>query len=358
MGAISARHNAMVRIEVVVGPLAGVGESPVWDVDEQRLYWVDNSRSRIFRSAADGRELSVWSFPGRVTSVAVRSGGGLVATSRTKLCTFDLDTGEVDVVFDAGAGPGFVFNDAKADRQGRFIAGLVELALVAPAARQLVDRYETAGCLHRLDADGRVERLAAGIGITNGPCFSPDGATFYCGDSWSRRIWAFDYDITTGTAGNRRLFAGVDEGDSLPDGATVDEEGFLWVATYEGGEIHRYDARRAARATSGPARAPHERHVRRRRARRAVGDHARRGGGSRPDGGGRPPGRVRVGGPRARRLRCARGPRRRLIPTSPARPSPSTAATPSPDEMQARQEIRVGYFQASMRSGTWRIWSG
>ena len=230
----------MVRIEVVVGPLAGVGESPVWDVDDQRLYWVDNSRSRIFRSAADGRELSVWSFPGRVTSVAVRSGGGLVATSRTKLCTFDLDTGEVEVVFDAGTGPGFVFNDAKADRQGRFIAGLVELALVAPAARQLVDRYETAGCLHRLDADGRVERLAAGIGITNGPCFSPDGATFYCGDSWSRRIWAFDYDITTGTAGNRRLFAGVDEGDSLPDGATVDEEGFLWVATYEGGEIHRY----------------------------------------------------------------------------------------------------------------------
>jgi L-arabinonolactonase len=229
-----------VRIEVVVGPLAGLGESPVWDVDEQRLYWVDNSRSRIFRSTADGRELSVWTFPGRVTSVAVRAGGGLVATSRTTLCTFDLDTCEVEVIFDAGTGPGFVFNDAKADRQGRLVAGLVELALVAPAARQLFDRYETAGCLYRLNADGRVQPLVTGIGITNGPCFSPDGATFYCGDSWSRRVWAFDYDVSTGIAGNRRLFASVDEGDSLPDGATVDEDGFLWVATYEGGEIHRY----------------------------------------------------------------------------------------------------------------------
>jgi sugar lactone lactonase YvrE len=217
-----------------------VGESPVWDVDEQRLYWVDNSRSRIFRSTADGRELSVWSFPGRVTSLARRVGGGLVVTSRTTLCTFDLDTGDAEVLFEAGTGPGFVFNDAKADRQGRLIAGLVELALVAPTARSLVDRYQTAGCLHRLDADRTVTSLASDIGITNGPCFSPDGGTFYCGDSWSRRIWAFDYDITTGTSANRRLFTSVDDGDGLPDGATVDAEGFLWVATYEGGEIHRY----------------------------------------------------------------------------------------------------------------------
>jgi sugar lactone lactonase YvrE len=212
----------------------------VWDVDEQRLYWVDNSRSRIFRSTADGRELSVWSFPGRVTSVASRARGGLIATSRTTLTTFDLETGEAEVVFDAGTGPGFVFNDAKADRQGRLIAGLVEGALVAPTARQLVDTYQTAGCLHRLDTDGTVGPLAQGIGITNGPCFSPDGATFYCGDSWSRRIWAFDYDVTTGTAANRRLFTTVDEGNALPDGATVDEEDYLWVATYEGGEIHCY----------------------------------------------------------------------------------------------------------------------
>jgi L-arabinonolactonase len=229
-----------LKIEVVVGPLVGMGESPVWDVDEQRLYWVDNSRSRIFRSTADGRELSVWSFPGRVTSIAVRAGGGLIVTSRTTLCTFDLDTGEANVVFDANTGAGLAFNDAKADRQGRLVAGLVELALVEPAARELVDQHETAGCLHRLDTDGTVEPLAAGIGISNGPCFSPDGATFYCGDSWSRRIWSFDYDVATGAARNRRLFASLDEGDSLPDGATVDEEGFLWVATYEGGEIHRY----------------------------------------------------------------------------------------------------------------------
>jgi sugar lactone lactonase YvrE len=229
-----------VRIEVVVGSLIGMGESPVWDVDEQRLYWVDNSRSRIWRSTADGRELSVWSFPGRVTSLARRAQGGLIATSRTTLCTFDLDTGEGEVIFDAGKGAGFVFNDAKADRQGRFVAGLVELALVAPAARQLVDRYETAGGLYRLDADGTVMALASGIGVANGPCFSPDGATFYCGDSWSRRVWAFDYDVTTGTASNRRLFASVGEGDALPDGATIDEEGFLWIATFEGGEIHRY----------------------------------------------------------------------------------------------------------------------
>jgi sugar lactone lactonase YvrE len=229
-----------VRIEVIVGPLAGMGESPIWDVDEERLYWVDNSRSRIFRSTADGRELSVWSFPGRATSVARRAGGGLIATSRTTLCGFDLDSGEPEVLFDAAIGSGFAFNDAKADRQGRLVAGLVELALVAPSARQWVGRRETAGCLYQLDLDGTVAPLEPHIGIANGPCFSPDGATFYCGDSWSRRIWAFDYDVADGAVTNRRPFATVDDGDALPDGATVDEDGFLWVATYEGGEIRRY----------------------------------------------------------------------------------------------------------------------
>jgi L-arabinonolactonase len=229
-----------VQIDVAVGPLAGLGESPVWDVDEQRLYWVDNSRSRIFRSTAEGRELSTWTFPGRVTSVARRAVGGLIATSGPTLCAFDLDTHEADVLFDAGADAHLVFNDAKVDRQGRFVAGLVDVGLIDPAARELVGRYETAGRLHRLEADGTVGVLTAGIGITNGPCFSPDGATFYCGDSWSRRIWAFDYDLAAGTATNRRLFATVDEDNALPDGATVDEEGCLWVATFEGGELHRY----------------------------------------------------------------------------------------------------------------------
>jgi sugar lactone lactonase YvrE len=204
------------------------------------LYWVDISHSRIFRSTVDGRELSVWPFPGRVTSVTPRAGGGLVTTSRTTLCTFDIDTGECDVIFDA-KDPGLGFNDAKADRQGRLVAGLGELGLVSPAARQFVDRYETSGCLYRLEADRTVTPLATGIGIANGPCFSPDGATFYCGDSWSRRIWAFDYDRRDGQLGERRLLATISDGDALPDGATVDAEGYLWVATFEGGEIRRYD---------------------------------------------------------------------------------------------------------------------
>jgi sugar lactone lactonase YvrE len=94
--------------------------------------------------------------------------------------------------------------------------------------------------MHRFDAGGSTSLLTEDIAVNNGPCFSPDGTIFYCGDSWSRHIWEFDYDITTGDVSGKRLFATIDDGLAIPDGATVDAEGFVWVATFEGGEIRRY----------------------------------------------------------------------------------------------------------------------
>jgi sugar lactone lactonase YvrE len=87
--------------------------------------------------------------------------------------------------------------------------------------------------------------LVDNIGITNGPCFSPDGTIFYCNDSWIRQVYAFDYDPASGSASTRRLLAAFDDympstEVPRPDGATVDEEGFVWVAAVYGGEIRRY----------------------------------------------------------------------------------------------------------------------
>jgi sugar lactone lactonase YvrE len=217
-----------------------MGESPLWDVAEQRLYWIDVMEGNVFKSTPDGRDLQASQFPGHVTSIALRASGGLVVTSGTGLYLFDRRSTDIELLFDADTGPGFSFNDGKVDRQGRFVTGLVDQSLVEPSAFERVDRVEPQGRLYRLDGDLRVTALGQPIGITNGPCFSPDGAILYCNDSWARRIYAFDYDVMSGDATNRRMFASFAGGSALPDGATVDEEGFLWVAAFSGGEVRRY----------------------------------------------------------------------------------------------------------------------
>jgi sugar lactone lactonase YvrE len=175
-----------------------------------------------------------------VTSLALRNGNGVVITSGDRIYSFDPISCESELIFDSGYGQGFSFNDAVADRQGRLLTGIVDKALVEPAASELVDKIEPQGGLYRIDADRSVTHLGGSIGVFNGPCFSPDGTTMFCNDSWARRIYAFDYDVTSGTPTNRRTFASFPAAGARPDGATVDEEGCLWTAAFEGGEIHRY----------------------------------------------------------------------------------------------------------------------
>jgi sugar lactone lactonase YvrE len=62
----------------------------------------------------------------------------------------------------------------------------------------------------------------------------------YFADTFRRQIYAYEFDIEHGVLGERRTFAEFSEGNGVPDGATVDAEGFLWTAVYRGGALHRY----------------------------------------------------------------------------------------------------------------------
>ncbi len=118
----------MAEIQVMIGPVAGLAESPVWDVAQQRLFWVDVGEGMVFRCTADGRELTVWPIRAHISSIAPCASGGLIATIDTCLYHLDLHADRRELVVDVKDGPGFGFNDGKVDRQGRFMTGLVEKA--------------------------------------------------------------------------------------------------------------------------------------------------------------------------------------------------------------------------------------
>lgn len=221
-----------MRIDVLLDVKTTLGEGPLWDVDQQRLYWIDSFDGRVFRATADGREVRAWDVPEKIGSMALRKDGeGAVVSLQGGFHLLDFKTGEVTLLHDPEPDrPHNRINDGKVDKRGRFVAGSMDTM-----------EEGAHGALYSLGTDFKVTTLASGIICSNGPCWSPDGRTFYFNDTWSGEIWAYDYDLETGGIANRHTFATVDTArGGAADGSTVDAEGFLWNALVYDGKLMRY----------------------------------------------------------------------------------------------------------------------
>jgi sugar lactone lactonase YvrE len=220
-----------MRIEVVIDVKTILGEGPLWDVDEQRLYFIDSFGCNVFRCTHDGREVRAWDVPSKIGSMALREKGGAVVSLEEGCDALDFETGDVELIVDPEPGKdGNRINDGKVDKRGRFVAGSMDKVEDGPN-----------GKLYRLDPDLSLHTLDTGIIVSNGPCWSPDGSIFYFADSWSGEIWAYDYDLDTGNVSNRRTCTKIDTSTGgAADGSTVDAEGCLWNAQVYDGKVVRY----------------------------------------------------------------------------------------------------------------------
>jgi sugar lactone lactonase YvrE len=221
-----------MRIEVLVDVKTTLGEGPLWDVEQQRLYWIDSFDGRVFRCTADGREIRSWDVPGKIGSMALRKdGNGAICSLQNGFHALDFKTGDCTLIDNPlGNNPAIRLNDGKVDRRGRFVSGSMDTMESGPN-----------GSLYRLDPDFKVTKLDGGIIVSNGPCWSPDDKIFYFADSWSGEIWAYDYDISKGTVSNRRTFTKLDTSrGGAADGSTVDSEGCLWNAQVYDAKLIRY----------------------------------------------------------------------------------------------------------------------
>ncbi|MBO0664223.1 SMP-30/gluconolactonase/LRE family protein [Jiella sp. MQZ9-1] len=221
-----------MRIDVLLDVKTTLGEGPLWDAEQERLYFIDSFDGRVFRTTVDGREIRAWDVPAKIGSMALRKdGNGAVVSLQTGFHALDFATGDCDLIHDPEPDrPNNRINDGKVDRHGRFFSGSMDTMEEGPF-----------GALYRLDPDFSVTTIDTGIICSNGPCFAPDDRTFYFNDTWGGEIWSYDYDIETGAATNRRAFAKVDmSGGGAADGSTVDAEGYLWNALVYDGKLVRY----------------------------------------------------------------------------------------------------------------------
>jgi L-arabinonolactonase len=219
-----------IEIERIGDASYHVGEGPLWDPVDAVLYFVDIPAGAIFHYNPATRALRRWDVPSAVGALALRERGGALLACGDGFHFFDFTTSERTPIVDPEANePRTRLNDGKVDRRGRFIAGSMDSALQQPL-----------GALYALDRDLTLRTLETGVHCSNGPCWSPDGRTFYFSDTPLGRICAYDYDLDSGALTNKRVFASTRELGGGPDGATVDADGCVWSCIVRGSKVARF----------------------------------------------------------------------------------------------------------------------
>ncbi len=228
----------MIKIERLTDPIYTVGESPLWRVSEAALYWVDIPAKRICRLHVESGAIDTWNTHAMVACIAFNRDGTLIAGMEDGIYSLRLaPEGKVSATQLAAAKlpmQNMRFNDGRCDRQGRFWAGTMHMDM--PAAHAV-------GALHRFTtSDGLTCPIASGLLTQNGLAWSPAGDRMYLSDSHpkARFIWAFDFDIATGTPSNRRLFVDMNQHPGRPDGAAVDADGCYWTCANDAGQLLRF----------------------------------------------------------------------------------------------------------------------
>jgi len=209
-----------------------LGETPIWVPGEKSLYWVDIGRHMIFRMDVKTKEYESFKPDIPVRGLCRRSSGDWLLITDAGLAFWDPSSNMCEFIVDPYTDqPDLQFNDGVIDRQGRLLVGSYNSArLDAPD-----------GSLYRLDTDHTLHKLDKNLVLSNGIALSPNGKTVYVAEMFANKITAYDYEIESGTARNRRVFVAIPEDAGKPDGLTVDSQGFVWAAHWGGWRVTRYD---------------------------------------------------------------------------------------------------------------------
>lgn len=218
-------HEAKLMLDAKVL----LGEGPWWNAATQQLYWVDieGCAVHVFDPATGAdRKIDVGQMAGAIVG---RKSGGAVLALQHGFYGLDLETEKLTLLIDPEADlPDNRFNDGKCDSRGRFWAGTTRIS-----------HDQQVGSLYRLDADLAVHRELGDVWISNGLTWTQDDRTMYFIDSPTSQVVAFDFNAEAGEISNKRLIIEIPEGGGSPDGMTIDEEGMLWIALWDGWRVIR-----------------------------------------------------------------------------------------------------------------------
>lgn len=229
---------ADLKAELAVDCKDPLGEGTFYDSATNELWWISIPHpSRIHRLDVETQAHSAWEMSEMVSYAVPTAGELMLVASHGGLNSFDPASGELKRLAKLeDMKPLNRSNDACCDTKGNLWVGTMQNN-IAPDQSE-ISIIGATGALYRVDADLNAELKVGDVGISNSCCFSPDGRTMYFCDTLTGVIWAYDLDPDSGAISNRRDFATHERGH--PDGATVDADGCVWSARYDGGCVIRF----------------------------------------------------------------------------------------------------------------------
>jgi len=213
-----------MQAELIFDAKATLGEGPAWDAKTETLYWVDILEKRVYAGIELLAQLDDF-----IGCLAPCRNGHLLLGKRLSFADFEPASARERVLASLSEPTTNRINDGKCDPAGRFLAGTLDMS-----------EKDSNGVLYSFDGKNTT-RLLDGIRISNGLTWSPDHKTFYYIDTPTRKVKAFDYDVSTGQIANLRVVIRVPEALGWPDGMTCDMGGNLWIAMWGGAQVTQWN---------------------------------------------------------------------------------------------------------------------
>lgn len=208
-----------------------LGEGPVWDAVQKVICWVDILNGIIHEYSPEKNIHKTIHVHQIIGTVAVCTDGNFIAALQNGFAFVNRASGEIKMMHDPENHlPGNRFNDGKCDPAGRFWAGTMALSEEAGA-----------GSVYTIEKNVGVIKKIDKVSISNGIAWSADHTILYYIDSTSFKVVAYDYNKTTGHISNKRTIITIKAEDGVPDGMTIDNEGMLWIAHWDGWQVTRWN---------------------------------------------------------------------------------------------------------------------
>jgi sugar lactone lactonase YvrE len=220
-----------MNIKPLCNQISMLGEGPVWDAAHHTILWVDIMGCAIHALDMKSHALRSISTPSMIGSFALCTDGNVLAAMQDGFSFINRITGAVHTIENPEAAlKGNRFNDGKTDPAGRFWAGSMSLS-----------GEKGTGNLYMVDKQLNIKKQVENVSISNGLCWSLDQRFFYYIDTPTMEVVRFDYDNATGEISNKTTVITIPAKEGYPDGMTIDSEGMLWIAHWEGWQVARWD---------------------------------------------------------------------------------------------------------------------
>ena len=218
-----------MNFEIAINQSFLCGEAPIWDPQLGRLVWTDIPANTVWEHRPGSNAPRLIHDGCQVSGIALNRNGSLLFAGCAGLHLWENGVARL-LAHEVQEQP-LCFNDVLASPTGNLYAGTIHWG---------ASGMERLGALY-LIRNSQIEMVDEGIELANGLALSPDTRTLYFTDSAKHTIYAYERDPLNDTLRTRRVFCSLTMEDGLPDGITVDSEGFVWCALWYGGQVLRID---------------------------------------------------------------------------------------------------------------------